>query len=218
MLLKTLVVGELAANCYILADQDTREALVIDPGAEGPRIAAVLLDLKVKPVLLMSTHSHFDHTGGATKLRNAYTPPPPYAIHRSDESTLSRGQSIRQAFLNFEDPPKPERLLREGDTIEVGRVKLSVLDTPGHTPGSISLYIPGDAHGQGALVFTGDTLFQMSIGRTDFPGGNREQELASIRAKLFTLPDATRAYPGHGPTTTIGQEKQLNPFLKPQSH
>ncbi|MSP79062.1 MAG: MBL fold metallo-hydrolase [Dehalococcoidia bacterium] len=213
MLLKTIVVGALATNCYLLADEIAGEALVVDPGAEGEQVARALVDAGLRPVLVVSTHSHFDHTGGVRALREAYSKakqvPPPYGTHANDAVTLGRGEALRQAFPGFQNPPPPERSLRDGEVVMVGALHVLVLETPGHTLGSVCLYVASEH-----VVFTGDTLFQMSIGRTDFPGGNREQELTSIRTKLLVLPEETRVYPGHGPSTTIGQEKRLNPFLR----
>ena len=222
MLFKAIVVGALSTNCYIIGDEQTGEALVIDPGAEGERVSTELADLKLKPLLIVSTHSHLDHTGGVTHLRQATVKAhgdaaqPPYAVHANDAPTLHGDKVLHDMLRDFDDPPVPERLLRDGEAIKVGRLSVQVLGTPGHTPGSICLYLADDMSGGPGVVFTGDTLFQMSIGRYDFPGGSISQELDSIRTKLLVLPEATRVCPGHGPQTTIGKEKQMNPFIKKQ--
>ncbi|MSQ12071.1 MAG: MBL fold metallo-hydrolase [Dehalococcoidia bacterium] len=215
MLLKTLVVGPLSTNCYLLASQRAKEALVVDPGAEGERIVQELAALGLRATVLVSTHGHFDHTGavGAVQARiseQAETPPA-FAIHEADAPALSRGSALQLAYPGYQEPPKPDRLLSADDVLEVGELQVQVLETPGHTPGSICLYL---ASASGSLVFTGDTLFQMSIGRTDFAGGDQRQELASIASRLLVLPDETRVFPGHGPATTIGDERRWNPFLR----
>lgn len=204
MLLKTVTVGPLATNAYVFGSQETKEAIVIDPGAEGSRIAAELTSLGLTAVLLVSTHGHSDHTGGVAVLKAATGAV--YAIHEADVPMLVRGSLLSQVFPDFHDAPGPDRLLKGGETLQVGEVGLLVLETPGHTPGSVCFYVQG-------MVFTGDTLFQMSIGRTDFPGGNQSQELTSIATKLLALPKSTVVYPGHGSQTTIADEKRRNPFL-----
>lgn len=218
MLLKTFVVGPLSTNCYVVGSEESGEALVVDPGAEGERVARELAGLGLHAVALVSTHSHYDHVGGVAALRAAAVlppkggpTPPAYALHAADVPSLGRGAALREVLSGYQDPPQPERVLQGGEILTVGDVEVHVIHTPGHTPGSICLYVPFPGEG---LVFTGDTLFQMSIGRTDFAGGDQRQELASIRDVLLALPDATRVFPGHGPPTTIGEERRWNPFLR----
>jgi glyoxylase-like metal-dependent hydrolase (beta-lactamase superfamily II) len=222
MLLKTFVVGPLDTNCYVVASEDSGEALVVDVGAEGERVARELAGLGLHAVALVSTHSHYDHVGGVAALRAAAPllrgraasggpTPPAYALHAADVPALGRGEALREVFSGYQDPPQPERVLHGGEILAVGDVEVHVIHTPGHTPGSICLYVPFPGEGS---VFTGDTLFQMSIGRADFAGGDQRQELASIRDVLLALPDATRVFPGHGPPTTIGDERRWNPFLR----
>jgi hydroxyacylglutathione hydrolase len=187
--LRKIEVGMYMANCYILACDDTREGLVIDPGDEVPRILMKIGKDRIRVRTILLTHGHVDHVGGAAELKEAVTAP--VLIHRLD----ARG-------LGFE----PDDELADGREITVGRVKISVLHTPGHTPGGVSFLAPG-------AVFTGDTLFAGSIGRTDLGGGSHKQILKSIREKIFPLGDDLRVYPGHGPRSTIGAERRTNPFF-----
>ena len=203
--LHTLVVGRLQTNCYVL--QSAREALVVDPGDEPERILRFLKDLNVTPPkLIIATHTHFDHVLGVNGVRKSTGQK--FAIHKDDLPMLESMQSRVREFMGFEvpPPPKPDMYLKEGDTISFGGETLSVLHTPGHSPGSISL------SGKG-FVLTGDALFNQSIGRTDLPGGDYNLLIKSIKEKLFPLDDATIVHPGHGPETTIGDEKLTNPFV-----
>ncbi|MBI4338298.1 MAG: MBL fold metallo-hydrolase [Chloroflexi bacterium] len=204
MLLKTYVVGALATNCYVVGSEQTNEVIVIDPGAEGEELAAELQRQGLTAVLIINTHGHFDHTGGVAALKEATGAP--YAIHAGDVLLLKQGERARMMDPDFREPPEPDQLLKDGDQLQAGEVTLKVLETPGHTPGSVCLFTEG-------LVFTGDTLFLMSVGRTDFAGGNHNQLISNIHQKLLTLPDATKVLPGHGPASTIGQERRANPFL-----
>ncbi|MFH1032418.1 MAG: MBL fold metallo-hydrolase [Chloroflexota bacterium] len=191
MIIETLEVGPIAANCYIVGDETTKEGLIIDPGDEASRILKKVkyLNLKIKAIVL--THSHFDHIGAAKQVKQSTGAE--LAAHADDARGL------------IESPP--DRLLKGGDKIEIGKLSFLVLHTPGHSAGGISLL------GQG-VVFTGDTLFNFGIGRTDFPGSSYSQIMTSIHTKLLVLPDNTVVYPGHGPKSTIGIERQHNPFLR----
>ena len=199
-----LVVGRLQTNCYIV--QAKQEALIVDAGDEPERILRYLKDLNVTPKLIIATHTHFDHVLGVNGVRKSTGQK--FAIHKDDLSMLESMQSRVREFMGFEvpPPPKPDMYLKEGDTISFGGETLSVLHTPGHSPGSISL------SGKG-FVLTGDALFNQSIGRTDLPGGDYNLLIKSIKEKLFPLDDATIVHPGHGPETTIGDEKLTNPFV-----
>jgi glyoxylase-like metal-dependent hydrolase (beta-lactamase superfamily II) len=200
----TLVVGRLQTNCYILESDST--ALVIDPGEEPERILRFLHDIKVKPIQIIATHTHFDHVLGVDGIRATLNIP--FLIHHDDLSMLESMQSrVRQFMgLTVRPPPRVDRFLKDRESLTVGHDTLKVLHTPGHSPGSISLA------GRG-YVFTGDALFNQSIGRTDLPGGDLDTLISSITDRLFSLPDDTIVYPGHGPETSIGDEKLTNPFV-----
>lgn len=205
MLVETLVVGWFAANCYIVGCPTTREAMIVDPGDEAERILEAVEQLKVTVRCIVDTHAHADHIGANREVKDA-TGAPLY-IHRLDAPLLADPARNLSAWTGDPLPPvAPARLLEDGNSIEVGQLRFQVLHTPGHTPGGICLA------GEGA-VFSGDTLFAGSVGRSDFPGGSHVTLIRSIKDKLMVLPDETVVYPGHGPTTTIGEERASNPFL-----
>jgi glyoxylase-like metal-dependent hydrolase (beta-lactamase superfamily II) len=201
----------LACNCSILGDETTLEAIVVDPGdgADLTRIEHLLKKHGLTVKMIVITHAHIDHIGGAEKLR-AHTGAPVY-MHEADQP-LSDQLPIQAAWLGMAEPPRNPGIdvpLHEGDTLKAGRISAQVLHTPGHTPGSISLYLPLESK-----LIAGDTLFEGSIGRTDLPGGNTPQITQSIRGKLYTLPEETVVIPGHGGNTSIGKEKRSNPFVR----
>ena len=205
MIIKTLAVGPIQANCFIVGCEDTLEAVVIDPGADADRILLALAESKLTVKYIINTHGHMDHVSANKKMQEATEAP--ILIHALDAPMLNHVADSAAAWgLNAENSPAPERKLADGDEIAFGNITLTVMHTPGHTPGGISLYAKED-------VFVGDTLFAGSIGRTDFPGGSFETIRESIQQKLFKLDDGTRVHTGHGPTTTIGQEKRHNPFV-----
>lgn len=202
----TIPVGPLQCNCYILWKKPS-EAIVIDPGDEGERLLQVLQDRGLTPRLVVNTHGHFDHVGGVDALRNRYQIP--YKIHRADVPILQMVPARSKIWgITVPDIPEPREFLAPGEAFEHGGLRVEVLHTPGHTPGSTSFYV-ADAD----AVFTGDTLFLQSIGRTDFPGGDYDQEIDSIRKKLLPLPPKTVVNPGHGPPSTVGFEARSNPFV-----
>lgn len=197
--------GMLGANCYILGDETTREAAVVDPGGDVPQILQELNKLGLKLKYIVNTHGHYDHVAGNDQLREATGAE--VLIHSLDADMLTSSQGNLSLLMGLNLVLKPaDRTLSEGDVISLGQLQLKVLHTPGHTPGGICLL--GDG-----FVIAGDTLFAGSIGRTDFPGGSYTQLLQSIHNRLLTLPDETDVYCGHGPQTTIGEEKVSNPFL-----
>jgi hydroxyacylglutathione hydrolase len=264
----TIPVGMLQCNCSIIGDPLTREALVVDPGDEVTRILELLGRRRLTVKAIVSTHAHIDHVGGLSKLHQ-YTGAP-VLMHR-DDLPLYQAMEIQASFLGVLPPDLAEvdQLLKEGDILRWGSLEAQVIHTPGHTPGSVSLYLPHDAGklsltdkdaksgstanapaGNGAAkagqpdestksdsqshtsfsevgdsqkpaipvpqLLAGDTLFAGSIGRTDLWGGSLEEIMDSLRSKLMQLPDATIVHPGHGPMTTIGHERETNPFLQPE--
>lgn len=206
MTVEKLVLGAIQTNCYIVS-QD-REALVIDPADEPERILATLERQGLKPVAMVATHAHFDHVLAVAALKEKTGAP--FYLHREDEPLLEEMQERTMDFLGVSvgRPPKIDRYLEEGDVLEGGGYKLTVLHTPGHSPGGICLY-----DGK-TILFSGDTLFAGSIGRPDLPGGSYETLIHSIQDKLLTLDADVLVHPGHGPSTTIGQERKSNPFLR----
>jgi glyoxylase-like metal-dependent hydrolase (beta-lactamase superfamily II) len=202
-----LPVGMLQCNCSIFGDEATHEAIVIDPGDEIDRILAILAKhaLKVKAIII--THAHIDHIGGAAKLKAA-TGAPVYMNQRDQE--LYDGLEVQAGWLGMRTPERTviDAVADEGSSVKLGDADFHILETPGHTQGSVSVWIPSEQK-----LVAGDTLFRDSIGRTDLPGGDSRQILRSIHGKLMPLPEEAIVVPGHGPNTTIGREKELNPFL-----
>ena len=205
MIIKTLPVGPIMANCFILGCEETLEAVVIDPGDEADRILMALAESSLKLNYIVNTHGHFDHVGANKPLHDATGAP--ILIHALDAPMLNQiAASAANWGLAGDNSPPPERMIDEGDTIVFGNITLTVIHTPGHTPGGVSLKT-------GEHVFVGDTLFAGSIGRTDFPGGSFETLRDSIQKKLFVLGDEVRVYTGHGPETLVGRERINNPFV-----
>ncbi len=211
MKIDRLILGEFETNCYVVrADESARDCVVIDTGLDSREMMAFLAEHRLTPAAVILTHGHVDHIAGLAALRSAFPQVRVY-IHRLDGPMLtdSRSNLSRMARMPFATAAA-DVLLADGDTIDEAGIVLKVLHTPGHTPGGICLYAESEG-----VVFAGDTLFAGGIGRTDFPGGDTEQLLDSIRAKLFVLPDPTAVHPGHAMRTTIGREKASNPFLTP---
>lgn len=210
MIHEIIPVGPLQCNCSIIGDEASREALVIDPGDEIAEIVAILRkhNLGVKQIVI--THAHIDHVGGAMKLRAATGAA--ILINENDYALLKM-LDVQAAWIGMEDPGKVEiaASLGESDKVQTGGLVANVLHTPGHTEGSICLYFPAEK-----TLIAGDTLFAGSIGRTDLPGGSFEKIIRSIHGKLLALPEETTVVPGHGELTTIGSERENNPFLKKQ--
>lgn len=206
MILDHLTVGELGTNCYIIGCSKTNTCAVIDPGGSVHKIIAKLAEKGLKVKYIINTHGHYDHILGNRELKEHTDAQ--ILIHKLDADYLTKPSlSLASHFGDKNGGPAADVLLSEGDIIEVGdTVKLKVYHTPGHTPGGISLLV--DKH-----LFAGDTLFAGSVGRTDFPGGSMRDLITGIKNKLLPLGDDVRVYPGHGPFTTIGDEKINNPFL-----
>lgn len=204
MLIKGLVVGPLQANSYLVACEETKEGIVIDPGGDTPLILSQIHALGLDIAYIVNTHGHIDHVAANRSLKEATGAP--IAIHSLDAPWLTSSQGGLALILGATPGPPADILLEEGDEVRFGHISLKILHTPGHTSGGISLL-------GGEVIFTGDTLFNMGIGRTDLPGGDFKTLIESIKTKLFALPEETVVYPGHGPTTTIGREKRTNPFV-----
>ncbi|MFC1940883.1 MBL fold metallo-hydrolase [Chloroflexota bacterium] len=206
MIIEKLEVGPLASNCYIVGDEANKKGMIIDPGDEADRILSKVKDLELEIKLIVLTHSHIDHISALKDVKEATDAE--IALHAEDAESLQGKHPLGAIFgLSLKEPPQPDRLLKGGDSIDISDLHFLVLHTPGHTPGGICLL------GEG-VVFTGDTLFNFGIGRSDLPGGNGSQLMNSIHTKLMALPDNTTVYPGHGSQTTIGNERQGNPFLR----
>ena len=212
MIIRQMALGPIQANCFILGCEETRQAVVIDPGDDTDRILSTLAGDQLTVVHIINTHGHFDHVGANKQLKE--TTGADILIHSADAPMLSQLSATAAAWgLAAENSPTADRLLEDGDTITFANHTLTVLHTPGHTPGGICLFIEyAEAGASKQAVFVGDTLFAGSIGRTDFPGGNFDTLINSIRTKLFSLDDGVTVYPGHMGNTTIGVEKRTNPF------
>jgi len=204
MILKKVVVGPLAANCYIVGSESNKEGMIIDPGDEAEVILKNVKDLGLDIKSIVLTHGHIDHIGAVKEVKEATGAE--VAIHADDAQALQENSVSAMFGLSYPTPLPTDRLLKGGDSIDIGDLHFLVVHTPGHSPGGICLV------GEG-MVFSGDTLFNYGIGRYDLPGGSYNQLMNSIHTKLTVLPDNTIVYPGHGPDTTIGTERRGNPFL-----
>ena len=200
-----LIVGPLETNCYLVYCQDSLECAVVDPGAEADRIFLMIARKSLKPELILNTHGHIDHIGANKDIKEKFNIP--LYIHSADSPMLENVQQSEIAiFLGAVDSPSPDHLLNDGDKIKIGKSSLRVIHTPGHSPGSVSFL------GDGFLL-SGDSLFFGGVGRTDLPGGSWKDMESSIKNKILTMPDEMVVLPGHGPSTTVGQEKRANPFI-----
>ena len=207
MIHEILPVGPLQCNCSVIGDETTREAMVIDPGDEIEDVLALIEkhNLQVKQIVI--THAHIDHVGGAMKLRVATGAP---ILLNQNDYALLKMLDVQAAWIGMKNPGKVEidHSVGHADTIRVGSLTANVIHTPGHTEGSVCLYFPAESK-----LIAGDTLFAGNIGRTDLPGGSMEKIIDSLHEKVMALPDDTLVVPGHGPLTTIGEERESNPFL-----
>jgi glyoxylase-like metal-dependent hydrolase (beta-lactamase superfamily II) len=196
MFIENIIVGEIETNCYLVGDDKTREAVIIDPGAEPDRIKKYIKKMNLNCLFIINTHGHIDHIGANNDFDI------PIFIHEKDESLLYRPEFNLSSFMNnpFESR-KAGHLLKDGEFLHAGTLVFETIHTPGHTPGSVSLKLNN-------YLFTGDTLFAQGVGRTDFPYSSESELLSSIKDKLFVLDPDTEIYPGHGPKSTIGREKE----------
>jgi hydroxyacylglutathione hydrolase len=198
LIIKTVLAGMYEENCYLVMDEDTKELAVIDPGGQANLLAKEIKILDAKPKFILLTHGHSDHVDGVVELANELNIP--FYINEKEEEYMKNDNFV------FGSLPKASGYLKEGDTLSLGENNIKVIETPGHTPGGICFLINND-------LFTGDTLFNGSVGRSDFPGGNGIQLVKNIKEKLCPLGDDIKVYAGHGPSSTIGYEKKYNPFL-----
>lgn len=201
-----LPVGPIQTNCYLVADDDSKAAVIIDPGGDAPHLLSLLAERQWQLKYILLTHAHFDHIGAVAEVAEATKAP--LAIHPLELPLLRARGGAPMFGLDIRPSPAPDILLEAGQVIEAGALRFSVLFVPGHTVGHVAFY-----EQQARAVFSGDVLFQSGIGRTDFPGGNDNTLMHSLKDVLFALPDDTTVYSGHGPATTIGEEKRSNPFL-----
>lgn len=218
MIVKMVEVGALMVNCYIVGDEESREAAVFDPGGHVENILQILVDEGLKVKYIINTHGHFDHVGGNRALQEATGAP---ILTHPDEASGLRGASRQAAiFGNSALDSEASGFVQEGETLDVGTIRFQILDLRGHSRGGLGFYFKGEVnHGDKrktlGMVICGDSLFAGSIGATDHPDGNLEVLLENIRNKIFILPDDTLILPGHGPLSTVGREKRFNPFFNP---
>jgi hydroxyacylglutathione hydrolase len=204
---ETLIVGPLCSNCYILWDEGIKQGLIIDPGDDAEVILKAVKKLGIKIKYILATHGHFDHVGAVAPLKRELKAE--FLAHKDDFFFIEDGKNAASRWgIDIEQPPKPDMFIKDGDKIKIGKFHLEVIHTPGHSPGGISFLYD-------KMLFGGDTLFQGSIGRTDFRKGSFGDLSNSIKTRLYTLPDDTIVYTGHGPITTIGNEKMYNAFVRP---
>ena len=201
-----LVVGPLFSNCYIVWDDRVKEGVIIDPGEDAHTILKRIRESGLEIKYILATHGHFDHVGAVAPLKRALNVE--FLAHQGDYFFIEDGKNAARRWgFDIEQPPQPDRFIRDGDKIKIGGFEFEVMHTPGHSPGGISFLY-------NSMVFAGDTLFQGSIGRTDFRKGSFDDLKQSIKTRLYTLPDDTVVYTGHGPMTTIGAEKKHNAFVR----
>ena len=217
MILKMLEVGPLMVNCYIVADEQTKETVVFDPGGDVDQILKVLAEDGLKVKYIINTHTHWDHAGGNKQLQGATGSP--IITHRDEAPGLQTVVDRAALYGSTSTTSEATQFIEAGDTIEAGSIRFEIIDLSGHSPAGLGFVFDGEVELDGAkqtkkIVICGDALFAGSIGRTDLPGGNMALLLKNIREKIFTLPEDTLVLSGHGPVTTVGREKQQNPFFR----
>ncbi len=205
MIIKNVVVGPLEVNCFILVCEDTKEAAIVDPGGDEDEIIKAVETDALNPRFIINTHAHFDHVGAVKKIQEHFKID--FFLHKEDQFLIENLDEQSTAF-GLDRVPKPEvnKSVKDGDKISLGQNVIQVIHTPGHTPGGVCYYVDNS-------IFVGDTMFAGSVGRTDFPFSSHDALIKSIKEKLFPLGDGVIVYTGHGPSTTIGNEKRYNPFL-----
>lgn len=208
MIVKSLVVGPIAANCFIIGDSETMEGAIIDPGGEPEKVLRAVEETGLEIKYIIATHGHFDHNAAMKQIKDKLDAG--FLLHRDDLPFVrgSKQKALEWGIL-IDQVPDPDGYLEDGDILKLGTLELEIIHTPGHSPGGVSIYVQSEN-----VVFSGDTLFYGSVGRTDFDGGSMEILVRSIKEKLYTLPDSTVVYAGHGEPTTIGNEKVQNFFVR----
>jgi len=202
---ETAIVGALETNCYLVYCPETLECAVVDPGAEAERIFRLIAEKNLRPIVILNTHGHVDHIGANKDIKDKFNIP--LSIHSSDSAMLESVHQFEIGFLiGAKASPSADNFLKDGDKIQIGKSHLKVIHTPGHSPGSVSFLGNG-------FILSGDTLFNGGVGRTDLPGGSWDTLVSTIKNKILTMPEETTVLPGHGPPTTVGQEKEANPFI-----
>ncbi len=204
MIIKVVVVGPYMENTYIVGSEESKGCALVDAGADAPSILSAVEDSGLEVKYLLTTHGHEDHVGAVAAVQESTNAT--FAVHANDVSMWQDSSDGESVIPDYRTPPDPDLYLKQDDEVEIGDLRFQVIETHGHTPGGISFY----GHG---VVFTGDTLFKGSVGRTDFAGGDWDQLMNSIKTKLLVLPEDTIVLPGHGPHSTIGDEKRRNPFV-----
>jgi hydroxyacylglutathione hydrolase len=217
MILKSLETGPLMVNCYIVGDEETKEAAVFDPAGNVDQILRALASDSLKVKYIINTHTHWDHVGGNQQLHEATGAP--ILAHRMEAPSLQSASEYAALFGTTSANSEAAQFIEEGDVIKVGSIRFDIIDLRGHSPAGLGFVFDGELYLDGAkqsrkLVICGDALFAGSIGRTDFPGGNLKLLLENIKTKIFTLPDETLVLCGHGPASTVGRERRYNPFFQ----
>ena len=205
--LQVAVVGTMQTNCYLLTNTETKETLIVDPGDSGDRIAAYCLQEKLRPVAILLSHGHFDHISGVKAIQDAFRLPV-YAAEAEEALLSEPGWNLSAKYQGYSVSLVPEVLLADGEEFELAGFAIKAIHTPGHTAGGMSYYLADEN-----ILFSGDTLFRHTYGRTDLPTSSFEELKHSLREKLFALPEDTQVYPGHGNATTIKEERRKNPVL-----